>query len=158
MLKLHLQVRNATHAEVMQARLAIEPLMARLAAERKDRAGLDMLRDVLRDEGEVAVEDDPAFTRVSWDFHATVANLSGNRVLDLLAHSLQEIYESRVRASMTPVKERPGVHKTHLAIGEAILEGRGSDAERLMREHMLDFTKRVKRSYPGALESSVEWD
>lgn len=158
MMKLHLQMRGATHAEVMQARLAIEPLMARLAAERKDRAGLDTLRDVLRDEGTVVLEDDPAFTRVSWGFHATVANLSGNRVLDLLAHSLQEIYESRVRASMTPVKERPGVHKTHLAIGKAILEGRGVDAEVLMREHMFDFTKRVKRAYPEAFGSRVEWD
>src|SRR5690606_4504666 len=55
---LHLQAQGTTFRELIEARLALEPLMARLAAERQDPEYMDALRQV---SGSLKVDDDSAY-------------------------------------------------------------------------------------------------
>lgn len=158
MAKLHLHMAQATFREVLQARLAIEPLMARLASEAQDKSGLARLREVLDVADLSDVQDDAAYHDLSWSFHSTVASISGNRVLDLLGEALKEVYDSRVRVTLMPRRQRPAVRNVHRAIGDAIIDGRGSDAERLMHDHMVEYANQSAKRNPGLLEELVAWD
>lgn len=158
MAKLHLQVAGATFGEVLQARLAIEPLMARLAAEAQDAAGMAKLQAHLDDVDGIDLNDDAAYQEMSWSFHSTIAGISGNRVLDLLGEALKEVYDSKVRAAVMSKRMRPSVRESHREIAQAIFDGRGSDAEDLMRAHMIEYGNWARKRNPGVLDDRVVWD
>lgn len=158
MAKLHLHMGQATYRQVLQARLAVEPLMARLAAEAQDPVGLAELRSELAAADAADIQDDEVYQAMSRTFHATVASISGNNVLDLLGEALKEVYDSKIRATLMPKRRRVEVRDIHRAIGEAIIDGRGEDAERLMREHMLEYAALSVRRNPALLDEVVVWD
>ena len=158
MAKLHLQIAGATFGEVLQARLAIEPLMARLAATSQDPAGLDQLRAHITEVDQLDLGDDAAYQEMSRSFHATVASISGNRVLDLMGEALKEVYDSKVPAAVMAKRQRPEVREAHREIANAIFEGRGDDAERLMRDHMVQYGGWARRRNPSLFQDPVIWD
>lgn len=155
---LHLQVTGATKGEIVQARIALEPFMARLAAEAQEPAGLEQLAADLADAEAMSLDDDEAFQRLSRSFHSTVAGISGNHALDLLGQSLKATYDLYVPARMMPVADRADVRSVHTAIADAIFEGRGADAERLMREHLRAAAAATAQLHPGLLDERVEWE
>src|SRR5882757_566685 len=79
-LAVQLDLTGVTAAEIMDAQRAIETLSAELAAEHATADDIAKLRRLLR-EAEDAIGDLDAFTRLSRDFHLTVAEASHNRVL-----------------------------------------------------------------------------
>lgn len=158
MAKLHLQMAGATYRELVRARLAIEPLMARLAAENQDATGLKKLHGVVEAARATPLDSDDSYAAMSQAFHATVAGISGNRVLDLLAESLKELMDSKFRAALSPLESRVEVQKAHEAVAAAITNGRGAKAEDLMRAHMEDYVALVERQRPGTLDDKIEWD
>lgn len=155
--KLHLRTRNSTFREVLQARLAIEPLMARLAAEAQDKEGLKALRKAIEIADEVDLADQAAWQYASDLFHATVASISGNTVLDLLGMFLKEAYHSRPRNALTPVKMRSATREVHREIAQAIFDGDADRAEQLMRDHMLNYAKRSNKFHSASLDEAIPW-
>lgn len=156
--KVHLRVRKSSYREILEARLAIEPLMARMAAEAQDTAGLDQLRHAIELADNVDPTDQAAWQRVSNLFHSTIASISGNSILDLLGMFLREVYVSKPRAPITPVKMRSDVRQVHRAIAQAIFDKDGEAAERMMREHMQFYAKRSDKVHAETLDAPVTWD
>ncbi|MGE0308168.1 MAG: FadR/GntR family transcriptional regulator [Acidimicrobiia bacterium] len=151
------QMRGATFRELVEARLIIEPLMARLAAERRDASAMDRLQSAIDAARVAAVEVDKVWTRTSADFHGVVAGLSGNRVLDLFGEALKEVWGARVSSTIFPSQSREQVREDHEAIAAAIAKGDGAEAEQLMREHMREFSNYVSERYSGLLDEVVDW-
>jgi GntR family transcriptional repressor for pyruvate dehydrogenase complex len=129
----------------------MEPLMARLAAERRG-AELDV-----PDAKRVAVEDDDTYFDATQDFHKTVASMSGNPVLNLMAMSLEDIFHDQVSGLLFPKSKRREVLATHQEIADAISAGRADDAERLMREHMQDYADYVRKRNGHLMDEVVDW-
>jgi GntR family transcriptional repressor for pyruvate dehydrogenase complex len=154
---LYLQVAGATKGEIIAARIELEASMARLAAEAQDPAGLAQLRAELDEADALALHDDDVFQRLSSSFHMTVAGISGNRVLDLLGRSLKAVYDLYLPAYLLPLAEREQVRRIHAAIGQAILEGRGGEAEQLMRDHLTVSRARTAQHRPELLKECVAW-
>ncbi len=157
MAKLHLHIRGSTYTEVLQARLALEPLMARLAAETKDEQGLQSLRTAIAEADAIDPDDEAAWRAVCNLFHLTIWGVSGNSVLSLLGESLKEVYATRARPTPTPRAVRMRILAVHRAIAAAILKGNGSVAERLMREHMEAFAKVGGKQNTGGLNGRITW-
>jgi GntR family transcriptional repressor for pyruvate dehydrogenase complex len=153
---LHYQGTGATFRELLEARMVIEPLMARLAAERRDPGLIDQLKD-LSDRTKAGVGSDREYSHYSSEFHAAIASASGNRILNLFGRSLKDVYAERVPGAMFPIEERDVVVRDHDAIFKAIQSGRGAAAERLMRKHMERFADLVSVRLPGALDEVVDW-
>jgi DNA-binding FadR family transcriptional regulator len=153
---LHYQAAGATFRELIEARLVIEPLMARLAAEHRDPALLAELHEVSDRTGQ-GLDDGPLYVDASKDFHTVVSNASGNRVLNLFAHSLQDVYAARVGGFLFPIDARSKVHADHNAVIRAIEAGDGKRAERTMRQHMEEFAGYVTDHYRGMLDEVVDW-
>ena len=128
---------------------------ARRGRTRRPRENGNGSRDPRRELSDEFPEDE-GFEAASVAFHSAVCHMSGNSVLDLLGESLRHLYHNRVRTALTPLRTRAEVRATHLAIADAIIEGRADEAERLMREHMEAVAKGT-RSLRSILDEGIEW-
>jgi DNA-binding FadR family transcriptional regulator len=158
MLKFHLCVRGTTYREILDARLAIEPMMARLAAEAQDPAGIENLRAVIKACEESDLDNEEEWFTTSDQFHHAVASMSGNTLLNLLGASLKLIYRDWATRTITPRKMRANVLKVHQEIADAIFRGDGAEAGRLMSEHMSYFGKRTGDLNVDTLDTRINWN
>jgi DNA-binding FadR family transcriptional regulator len=153
---LYLQLNRATIRELIQARLFIEPVIARMAAETHEPAGLARLSQAVADEAAIP-PGDPDFITASNNFHYVLATLSGNKVIDLLATSLKELYTTRVvAAGLVNDLEHGQLRSEHQQIAKAILDGNAARAERLARKHT-EYYLGLVAEYPGFADSTITW-
>lgn len=157
MASLFFQFGQMTFRELMEARLVVEPVMARLAAQRRDPALVEQLDRVIAVGEAVELDDDTEYLTASADFHELVAGMSGNRILDLMGSALLEIFHDRVRGMLFPVSRRSGVRDAHADIAEAIRAGDADRAEALMREHMVEYVNYARKRHPALLDEVVDW-
>jgi GntR family transcriptional regulator, transcriptional repressor for pyruvate dehydrogenase complex len=142
-----------TFEQLIDARLAVEPLMARLAAERQ----ATELIDTLPDPRGMRVEDDAAYLEASAPFHRAVASMSGNPLLDLFSVSLEDIFLEHVGGALSPPEKREHVFEVHQAIAEAIAAGKADIAEQTMREHMQEYADWVRDRHPELMPRVISW-
>ncbi|MFD0688631.1 FadR/GntR family transcriptional regulator [Actinomadura fibrosa] len=151
---LYFQAGRMTFRELMEARLVMEPVMARLAAERRD---ADMAKALGAIAEDTPLDDDGGYLSHSGDFHRFVASMSGNGMLDLFSGSLGHIFHERVSGLFFPKARRAKVRQAHAEIAEAIQAGDADRAETLMREHMQEYATYVKRRNPALMNEVVGW-
>lgn len=144
---------GVTFRQLVEARLALEPMMARLAALRR---GQELVGQ-LADPESTHVEDDAEYFDATTDFHKTVAAMSGNPVLNLMSSSLEEIFRDQVSGLLSPKDERKHVLEVHTAIAAAIAGGDADAAERLMREHMQEYADWVDQRHPQLVDDIIDW-
>jgi GntR family transcriptional regulator, transcriptional repressor for pyruvate dehydrogenase complex len=144
---------GVTFRELMEARLVMEPIMARMAAERR---GQELVGKVA-DPEQTRVEDDETYYRATNDFHKGVATMSGNSVLNLMSASLEDIFRDQVSGILSPPDERRDVLAVHAAIADAIAKGKADKAEKLMVEHMQQYADWVQTRHPHLLDEVVDW-
>jgi GntR family transcriptional regulator, transcriptional repressor for pyruvate dehydrogenase complex len=154
MATLHLHRAEATYRDVIEARLVIEPVMARLAAERQDRDTLQQLQVYL---SIPEPSEDQEYIRSVSNFHSLISSMSTNPVLDLYVDSLREIYAGRIEHMIFPVEARSRVTATHSEIAQLIVDGKAVEAEQLMRAHMEEFLRFSADRNPGIIDEVVDW-
>lgn len=152
-----LQASGTTFREVMGARLVLEPLMARLAAERGDPAVRAALQEAIERAGGATDGDDHRYLDIATEFHDIVSGASGNGVLDLLTRSLKDVYVARVRGLVYEPGERARILEAHEEVAEAIISGDGGRAEELMREHMEEFVDRFEERFGSYMDERIDW-
>jgi GntR family transcriptional regulator, transcriptional repressor for pyruvate dehydrogenase complex len=153
---LHFQMRSVTYDELLSARLMLESMMARLAAERVDERSRQLLGDHLALEASLGDEDDRLFD-IWADFHELLGALCGNGVMSLFAATLQEIHRDRVLYAERPASGATLAQRTraeHKAIAKAIIAGKPGLAERLTREHVDRFQDDRWR---GVAKTIITW-
>jgi DNA-binding FadR family transcriptional regulator len=141
-----------TFREIIEARLFLEPLIARLAAQRQNP---ELVAELLGLETETG--NDEAYLKSSASFHWQVGSMSGNRILNLIAHALEEIFHDRVKGMLFPPEKRGDVVNAHDEIAQAIAAGNADRAEEAMRRHMLDYVHYVEQRYPALVDEVIEW-
>jgi DNA-binding FadR family transcriptional regulator len=156
MASLYLFRAGGTYEELLEARLVIEPMMVRMAAERLTEESAQRLRDVVA-EGEAA-SDSPAavWSAASEKFHAVIAGMSGNHVLDLFAAALISIERRHIGPIYRP-GDRATTLKVHSRIAAAILEQNASKAEQLTRRHVIENEKMMREKYQVLLDERINW-
>jgi GntR family transcriptional regulator, transcriptional repressor for pyruvate dehydrogenase complex len=151
---LFLHLAGATYQEVLEARIIMEPVMARLAALRQDRDALSQLAEFLSKE---EPKDEAEYLLQSGGFHGLLSGLSGNRVLDLEARSLKDMYADRIEGTVFPAEARQGITRHHRQIAQAIIAGNAVRAEKLTRTHMEQYLFYSAERNPGVLDEVVQW-
>lgn len=121
--------------EIMEARRALEELLARRAAER--RAGADLFREALRAGREAAKsEDADAFLLADHAFHAALAGAAeAPRIGRLAAGHRDAIDRFRRLTPASPARQRKATEE-HEAIVAEIARGEAKAAARAMRRHL----------------------
>ena len=151
---LYYHMMNATYQNVVDARLVIEPVIARIIAERQDPDDMKVLQGYL---DRVGTSDAERYLEEATGFHAMLADMSGNPVLYLTVRSLQEIYLERAHGMIFPPEDHERVEQEHAAIARAIIKGNAARAEQLMRKHMVEYVEYSRIRASIALEEIVGW-
>lgn len=155
MASLYFHLAEATYQDLAESRLVMEPVMARLAAERQHPDDLAVLREFLETAPVAHAPED--YVRRSTEFHSALSGMSGNPVLDLIGRSLKDVYTGRLEGMYFPIETRTRVQEEHAAIAKAIIDGDAARAESLMHRHMREFVDYAKARNPGIFVEIVDW-
>ncbi|WOF21887.1 FCD domain-containing protein [Microbacterium betulae] len=124
---------------LMELRVSVEPMAARLAATRAtpgQRAELLRLAETLGDLGGRGLGDTAPYLDADLAFHGTLLAASGNPLLTALETPVHEVLSGRTNLGMTPGTPVPGTLEDHLLTAQAIAAGDAEAAERHSRSHM----------------------
>ena len=108
---------------------------------------------------EEACSTDDGYIHAANDFHYVLASMTGNKVFDLVATALKELYTSRlVGGGMAGRTFGPEIRLEHAKIGQSILAGDAVKAERLMRKHVQRYQGRIREQLPTFAHSKIVWE
>lgn len=129
--------------EIFEVRLAIEPSLARLAAERVKRSDAKTLQALLRKEAQAhEAGNRREAIRLSGQFHVALAQVADNSVM------LRIVKDLVTRSSLIiGMYGDPGFTNCrdddHMAIVDALLVQDGAQAEQLMKAHLSHITEHL---------------
>jgi DNA-binding FadR family transcriptional regulator len=128
--------------ELYQARLHVEPEIARLAAQRVTPEYVELLTKALEDEERQAhaslLEDIDSKQKV----HLILAEMCGNRFFEGFARSMMAVLRKVAVAVKADYIHPEGAHRP---IVEAVLAKNSVDAQEAMRRHAVEFGKALLR-------------
>jgi DNA-binding FadR family transcriptional regulator len=135
---------DASPSELLEARLALEPRVARLAARA---GGADAELERLVDAMDAGVADRAAWNDADRRFHHRIAVLTGNRILIALADHVAALMDQalwqRLRDESVADPAQARLHAAeHRLIAAAIADGDAAAAEFHATQHL----ERVRRS------------
>ncbi len=139
--------------EVIEVRLAIEPVMARLAAFRASQAEIDKLVAIA---GETrAAADSARYEEADMRFHRTIAEVARNAlflaVFDTLHASQRDSGWRRLGENAHCFKRQTVYADFHQEISAAIAARQGEKAESLMQRHLSDVQRYIyEHAFPAA--------
>lgn len=126
--------------DIIQARMTLEPDIARSAAQMIDDAGREELRGIIERFRKEANED--AYTTTAdREFHLFLAKTSGNTLYFMMMEMVFKTMEQRMwdlilRRTVATQRYREQNNQEHLHIASAVLDGSAEDAYAFMKEHM----------------------
>lgn len=138
--------------EVIEVKLAIEPVMARLAAFRASQAEINKLQ-LLAEETRAAA--DPATYRdADARFHRTIAEVARNSlflaVFDTLHASQRDTGWRRLGENANCYKRQAVYADFHHEIASAIAQRQGDRAQELMHQHLSDVQRYIfQHAFPA---------
>lgn len=139
--------------EVIEVRLAIEPVMARLAAFRASQAEIDKLVTIA---GETrAAPDSARYEEADVRFHRTIAEVARNAlflaVFDTLHASQRDAAWRRLGENAHCFKRQSVYADFHHDISAAIAARQGEKAQELMQRHLSDVQRYIyEHAFPAS--------
>ena len=133
--------------------MAIEPVMARLAAFRASQAEIKRLQ-ILAAETR-AVGDPASYEQADARFHRTIAETARNAlflaIFDTLHASQRDLGWRRLGENAHCYKRQSVYADFHEEISAAIAERKGDRAQELMQQHLSDVQRYIyQHAFPGA--------
>ncbi|NNC11524.1 GntR family transcriptional regulator [Planctomonas sp. JC2975] len=139
-------------ADLHEVREGFEALSFRLAAQRHSREGLERLHDALdREQAAAAAGDAVAARRAAADFHETITELAGNRLLS----EVELVFRSRMRWLLGQHDDTQQMARRHAALFDAIAHRDTDRVARLAAEHLGE--SRTAQAERGSSGGSV-WE
>jgi GntR family transcriptional regulator, transcriptional repressor for pyruvate dehydrogenase complex len=156
-LVLLLQFENAPFRSVVEARVGLEPMMTRLAAERMTGEQLRRLAESV-DGMRENLNDREIFLDTNKAFHDIIAWSSGNALFGFLIDALLGIIDGTALGVNYPLHRRSAVLKAHTRIFEALNAHDGDSSMAAMEAHIQEYLRYVEKKYPEAMAQPVTWD
>jgi len=145
-----LRLGRLTGTQLTEARLIIEPEVAKLAAERATDLDVKELRAAL-DERFAVVAGGRNPRDLDLDFHRRLAAASGNPVHAVAIHALIDLEADMVAPhGLFAETDRAEVERAHAALLEAVAARDGERARAVMRCHIADMQRRVAAQPAGS--------
>ena len=142
-----LQTRGVTVGDVFRARIAFEPLAARLLATRALKANIELLERLLEEESE-RLDNPRMFARAVVRFDEELVRLCGNEILAVFGAMLTRLIEQKVDLSLqdylkrfqpdrtTLAKDVREVHDRHVRLLKLVKRKKAAQAEALWRGYL----------------------
>jgi GntR family transcriptional regulator, transcriptional repressor for pyruvate dehydrogenase complex len=132
--------------DLVEARGIIEVGVARLAAQRIDKEGVDRLQDALA-KMKSAQEDPKRFVEADLEFHFRLADASRNSSLYEILSGMRTLLDVWIRRVVYAAAENGDLrprYRRHVAIFDAVKKGDLDAAARAMEEHMASASASLK--------------
>jgi DNA-binding FadR family transcriptional regulator len=156
-LTLLLQFQDAPFSTIAEARAALEPMMAQLAAHRMDEEQLAELRLSL-DTMAAGLDDRATFLEMNKRFHDLIAHGSGNSMFGFLIDALLGILDGSAMGIDYPERQRIAVLDAHTRIFDAISSHDAGASASAMSAHIEEYSIYARRKFPAVLEKPIRWD
>ena len=156
-LTLLLQFENAPFRAIVEARTALEPMMAQLAAERMSDEEISELKSNV-DNTRRNVNDLTIFHDEISRFHDIVARGSGNQLFAHLINALLGILDGSAMGIEYPETHRLASCTIHDDIYEAIAARDSDAAQELMNAHIQAHAKYTEFKFKDVLDSPIQWN
>jgi GntR family transcriptional repressor for pyruvate dehydrogenase complex len=121
--------------DIVGARLVLEPVLAAMAARRRDKAAIEAIQETI-DAGYRAIGDQDASIQAALDFHTAVAAAAGNETLLLTTRLLRSLYQESARTTRRRPENYHALLRDHERILQAIRDGDPERAARESEHHM----------------------
>jgi DNA-binding FadR family transcriptional regulator len=156
-LSLVLGLGKTSHNEVTDARVLIEPLIARLAAIRARPEDIAKLEQVLIQEEEEVGHQGPDSGTTAGQFHRALADCSHNVPLVMIMNALADLTAESVSKLDAKIRSRNRRRNCewHRQILEAIRAHDGDGAYTLMLQHVGDIQDRVGRTMKQSAHNGI---
>jgi GntR family transcriptional repressor for pyruvate dehydrogenase complex len=146
---------GATLRDVYDARIAVEPLTARKAAESATPEQVEAMRQSVA-ALEAGVESEDSVIEENQNFHGLIGKASGNPVLIAISMSLVKIFDGYAMGTHFDPPARRQVVKFHAAIVDAIGAGDANAAERATLDHIEDSIAFLEKRFPKLLDEPLK--
>jgi DNA-binding FadR family transcriptional regulator len=139
-------------ADAIVVRDALEPLVAREAAQYRKPVDVFELRAALQEMASAAADDSQRFLRANWALHTRIGVIVKNGVLQAIYLALTRYIEEQATSAEMPL--RVAAHLEHMlglhqALVDAIAQGEPERAVQVAESHAADL-QRLRRTPPVA--------
>ncbi len=154
-LSLMLRLGRTSHAELTEARLLLEPDIARLAALRADPADIERLEDLVRKQ-EQAIKGNGNARRYDLQFHRLVAQCAKNLPLLIVMNSVADLALEAIASIEISRDVKKHVLEFHRRIVDAIRRRDGDAAYEIMLSHINDVQARLGKAFVRQRRESTQ--
>jgi GntR family transcriptional repressor for pyruvate dehydrogenase complex len=151
-----LQFSGAPFRTIAEARGGLEPMMARLAAERMTDEQIAELQEST-DNMRLHIKDQEWFTEENKRFHDIIAHGSGNAMFGYLIEAVLGILDGSAIGIDYPQQRRTAVQLAHARICEAIASRKPDAAAEAMNDHIVEYLKYGHRKFPEVMATHITW-
>jgi DNA-binding FadR family transcriptional regulator len=142
---------EVTLDELLELRESLEVPSARLACRRRTEKDLQHLTEMVPDEaGELTTSDRFRFNK---DFHETLVEAAGNKLVVLAAQPIFVVLQTHLRRTVLSVADYQVIHDGHVRLAAAIADRDEARAEDEMRQHLADLRPLYERAWRTTRES-----
>lgn len=152
---MYFHLAGATYNELFETWSILEPPMAAKVARIND-AKHKREAFAAAEQAIAASSDDDQLLAAANDFHAVIAQMSGNRVLMLLTQAVNHIVIDQVLETGEMLPEDTLTH-SHSEIAEAIIAGWSRRAAQLMTSHIDEVVDFVRERRPERMDDIIVW-
>ncbi|HUF98771.1 MAG TPA: FCD domain-containing protein [Ilumatobacter sp.] len=149
---------GGTYAELFEAWVLAEGLMAERAARNPDRSAVKRAMEPYLVEHDA---DDHSsleeFVGGHMCFHGHLSGLVGNRVLEVSLQAIAQIVSHHVVAHVDPRQMQDMIEHDHLAIARAVSAGHAHKAAAAMRLHIQKMTDYCAKQLPRQMDGLIDW-
>ena len=142
---------NTNPAEIMEARLILEPKLASLAALRATKEDLEEMIRNLRNSK--AARDAATFEKWDERLHMSIAKASDNSLLISLFLVIHRMRQSNIWGSLKVAtvtgRRKETYYRQHRELVEALLERNGGKAAKLMHDHLQTVRRHLLEGIPS---------
>jgi DNA-binding FadR family transcriptional regulator len=154
---LYYHLAGATYAELLEAWVVTEVMIAERAARNPDR---EAVRSAMKPYREPPPPDDDELTEfvlAHTHFHGVLASLAENRVLEIMLQTAGQIVTHHVLGHADPRHDRDTIESDHAAIAAAVVAGAPQKARDAMQDHIETMIEVYKEHLGAQLYDFIDW-
>lgn len=157
-MRLFFQQRKATYGDVLEARIEVEPVLARLAAQRCDREGRESVLGALRVFLAVGPSDHSALGINAQRLHAALSVVAANPALSTMSVALRDLYSWKVHSWFADDSYWRPTRKGMHSLAEQVISGDPAAAAESQEALNKREAKWARRHFPDLLGEIVHWE
>ena len=130
--------------DLIEARIQFEVAAAALAAKNASKKHIENMQSMLK-EAEDNIENNDVLNRVNMGFHREISAASGNSVFSQIISILSSFFSKEQLLLIGIFRSKKKDHQMHVKIFEAIKSRNEEKAANLMRSHLEEVRKSIKK-------------